>query len=76
MIKQDQKSAVIQGISITAIEAKMLAEEKARQLFTNFTETRKADYTQEYHASGSEKGGSYSASGCTYWSCIIYVDKK
>jgi len=72
VIRQTETEAAIQGLGITKIEARMKAEEKAKDIFTNYALKKEPDCTQEYHAEADKD----SAEGGTYWSCVIEVTKK
>lgn len=78
VIRQSKDTAIIQGMGETKIEARLKAEDKAAEMFGEYTETRECECAQEY--SSYVSGGyfsNYSGAGGTYWNCTIFVkDKK
>ena len=77
IIRKTNTTAIIEGRSITRIEAKLIAEEKAKGLFGTFKETEKAECSKETKSElSSDLKGRISGETYTYWSCIIYVEKK
>jgi hypothetical protein len=73
VIKQTETSAIIQGIGVTKVEAKINAETKAGELFGKFKQVKEPDYSQEYDVDYDAKTGK--GDGSTYWSCVIEVEK-
>ena len=77
VIKQDDNSAVIQGVGPTEFEAKESAKAKATELLGSAKETQAAECNQEYkHRGSSSSSGSYSSKGKTYYSCVMYFAKS
>ena len=75
VLKKDENSAILQANHKTKVEAKIKAEEKAKELFGKFVIV-KEDCSQEFKGSGStDSSGEYSASAQTYWSCTYHVKK-
>lgn len=68
IIERKENKATIHGVGRTKVEAKKNAMEKANSIFKNVKETNEADCSQEI------TGGPYG--GQSYWSCVIYVEKK
>ncbi len=67
IIKQTNDTAIIQGVGITKIEAKINAEEEAEKLFKKYKLLNEPEYTHEQEVSGG--------SGSSYWSCVIEIKK-
>jgi len=76
VIKQTETTAIIQGMGMTKIEAKIEARKKAKTIFMDFEETKEPECSQEYSVRGRGDADSYSASGSTHWSCVIFIKKK
>ena len=72
VIKQTDSEAIIQGLGVTKIEARMSAEEKAKSIFPTYALKKEPECSQEYSVEASEG----KAQGDTYWSCVVEVQKK
>ena len=77
VVRQTDNSAIIQGIGASKVEAKLNAEDRAKEIFGSFKETAEAECSQESRTDISEsKAGGVSGSAQTYWSCTIQVEKN
>jgi hypothetical protein len=81
VIQQTDTTAVIQGVGPTDFEAKLNATKKAEDILGGpVAETQKSECNQEYRSSGHTTGvgatQQYKESGGTYYSCVLYFQKK
>lgn len=81
VIQQTDTTAVIQGVGQTEFDAKLNATKKAQEVLEGpVSETQKPECNQEYHSSGHTSGTGasqqYKHSGGTYYSCVLYFQKK
>ncbi len=81
VIQQTDTTAVIQGVGPTDFEARLNATQKAEDILAGpVTETQTAECNQEYKSSGRTTGTGatqqYKHSGRTYYSCVMYFQKK
>ena len=77
VIRQTDTTAIIQGMGASKVEAKLNAEDRAKEIFDSFKETAEAECSQESRTDISEsKAGGISGSAQTYWSCTIQVEKN
>ncbi|RHX87352.1 hypothetical protein [Leptospira stimsonii] len=79
-LKKTETEAVIQGIGMTEFEAREAALKEIQGIFPEYKESKPMECKQEYYVSGRTMGSGanqqYSASGSTYYSCIVYAAKK
>lgn len=79
-LKKTETEAVIQGIGMTEFEAREAALKEIQGIFPEYKESKPTECKQEYYASGRTTGvganQQYSASGSTYYSCIVFAAKK
>ena len=78
ILRQTENDAIIEAEADTKAQALLKAEDKARELFGDFTETKEPicsqKITQDYTASAGSK--STSAGISSTWVCAIYVQRK
>jgi hypothetical protein len=80
VLKQTDKMAVIQGTGETEFEAKEEATKEAEKIFGKVKETQKPECNKEYQSKGETSGTGadqqYQHKGQTYYSCVLYFEKK
>ena len=65
ILRQTDDTAIIEASDSTKARAILKAEDKAREMFGDFTETKEPNCSETFYANAS-----------TEWVCTIYVQKK